>query len=395
MILIEKISIFCVISFIFIFDVRPALVESVDIDEINTLLRKENIELSNLKKEIKNQTKILNKMGKQEYSILKKHRILDGQLKIKQRELKIYNWNLKINRKNISDLTKKITHREKQIYLHQKNLGRRLRTIYKEGDLFPVKVLFSSENFTDLLRRAKYLDSILAHDKFIFSNYEKELENFYNEKEASFQAKGRLLSYKNAATTKKKEIVREKDKKKQFLVKLSKEKVINKILRDELVKSSKKLNQLISRLENKIIHGEGLDIIDKKGRLLPPVKGKLLNKFGRVRDKKYNTYIVRNGVSILVRKGSPVRSVFNGKVLYTGTLEGYGNIIIIGHGKSYHSLYGHLDEFITSPGKTVRPGQIIGRSGDSGSVIGESLYFEMRYKGKPIEPTAWLTLSNN
>ena len=160
MILIEKISIFCVISFIFIFDVRPALVESVDIDEINTLLRKENIELSNLKKEIKNQTKILNKMGKQEYSILKKHRILDGQLKIKQRELKIYNWNLKINRKNISDLTKKITHREKQIYLQQKNLGRRLRTIYKEGDLFPVKVHYSSENFTDLLRRDKYLDSI-------------------------------------------------------------------------------------------------------------------------------------------------------------------------------------------------------------------------------------------
>ena len=53
-----------------------------------------------LKKEIKNQTEILNKVGKQEYSILKKHRILDGQLKIKERELKIYNWNLKINRNN-------------------------------------------------------------------------------------------------------------------------------------------------------------------------------------------------------------------------------------------------------------------------------------------------------
>ena len=152
---------------------------------------------------------------------------------------------------------------------------------------------------------------------------------------------------------------------------------------------------MISRLENKIIHGEGLDITDKKGNLLSPVKGKLLNKFGRERDKKYNTYIVHNGVSILVRKGSPVRSVFNGKVLYTGTLEGYGNIIIIGHGKSYHSLYGHLDEIISITGKTVRPGQIIARSGDSGSVIGEALYFEMRYKGRPIEPTAWLSQSSN
>ena len=160
MILIEKISIFCFLSILFIFDVKPTLVESADIDEISAILRKENIDLSNLKKEIKKQTKILNKMGEQEYSILKKRRILDGQLKIKERELNIYNWNLKINKKNISDLTKKITHGEKQIYLQQKTLGSRLRTIYKEGDLFSVKFMFSSEDFTDLLRRAKYLESI-------------------------------------------------------------------------------------------------------------------------------------------------------------------------------------------------------------------------------------------
>ena len=393
MILIKKISIFCV--FAFIFCLRPALVESSDIDEINIMLKKEKDKLSKLENEIENQTKILNKMGRKEYSNLKKKRILDGQLKVKERELKIYNWNLKINKNNVSALTKKITHGEKQIYLQQKNLGRRLRTIYKEGDIFSVKLLFSSEDFTDLLRRTKYLDSIMVHDKFIFNKYERELADFYNKKEVLLHAKGQLDLYKNAAITKKKEIVKEKEKKKQFLVRLSKEKKINKILKEELVHSSKKLNQLISRLENKITHGQGLDISDKKGNLLPPVKGKLLNNFGRERDKIYNTYIVHNGVSIRVRKGAPVRSVFNGKVLYTGTLDGYGNIIIIGHGMNYHSLYGHLDEIISSTGKTVRSGQIIGRSGDSGSVKGEALYFEMRYKGKPIEPTVWLSQSSN
>jgi len=393
MILIKKISIFCV--FAFIFCLRPALVESSDIDEINIMLKKEKDKLSKLENEIENQTKILNKMGRKEYSNLKKKRILDGQLKVKERELKIYNWNLKINKNNVSALTKKIAHGEKQIYLQQKNLGRRLRTIYKEGDLFSVKLLFSSEDFTDLLRRAKYLDSIMSYDRFIFNNYERELADFYNKKDDLLHAKGQLDLYKNAAITKKKEIVKEKEKKKQFLVRLSKEKKINKILKEELVHSSKKLNQLISRLGNKITHGEGLDISDKKGNLLPPVKGKLLNNFGRDRDKIYNTFIDHNGVSIRVRKGAPVRSVFNGKVLYTGTLDGYGNIIIIGHGMYYHSLYGHLDEIISSAGKTVRSGQIIGRSGDSGSVKGEALYFEMRYKGKPIEPTAWLSLSSD
>ena len=86
--------------------------------------------------------------------------------------------------------------------------------------------------------------------------------------------------------------------------------------------------------------------------------------------------------------------IFEGKTLYTGTLEGYGNIVILGHGKEYHSLYGHLDEIITQVGKNIRIGQIIARSGDTGSIMGESLYFEMRHKGNPIEPTAWLHKSN-
>ena len=115
MILFKKISIFCV--FAFIFYLRPALVESANIDEINIMLKKEKDKLSKLKNEIENQTKILNKMGRKEYSNLKKKRILDGQLKIKERELKIYNWNLKINKNKVSDLTKKITLGEKKIYL--------------------------------------------------------------------------------------------------------------------------------------------------------------------------------------------------------------------------------------------------------------------------------------
>ena len=123
------------------------------------------------------------------------------------------------------------------------------------------------------------------------------------------------------------------------------------------------------------------------------MKGQFLNKFGRKREKQYNTYIVYNGVNIRSQKGTPVRAISDGKVLYTGTIEGYGNIIIIGHGNDYHSLYGHLDEIITQVGKAVRPGQIIGRSGDTGSTLGESLYFEIRHKGRPVEPTAWLSQS--
>ena len=295
-----------------------------------------------------------------------------------------------INKKNVTNLAKNIKNMQVRIDLQQKILGKRLRMIYKQGDLFPLKMLFASENFTELLLNTKYLNKTLNYDKNIFSKYRIELEDFENKKNDLFHEKEKLVAYQNSAKIKKNEIAIEKESKKKFLEKLKQEKITNKKLKEELVSSSKKLNKLIARLEYKIIRGEGLDIADKRGKLRSPVLGKILKKFGRKRDKKYNTFIVDNGITIDVKRGATVRSIFEGKILYTGTLEGYGNIIIVGHGKNYHSLYGHLDEIITSPGKNVRSGQIIGRSGDTGSIIGESLYFEMRHKGKPIEPTAWL-----
>ena len=358
--------------------------------EINKLLKQEKKELNKLNAEIKKQKSFLKKMGLKEFSILKKQGILDDQLKAKSRELKIYDWNLNINKNKIKTLNHALKQNRNKVNLQEISVANRLRMIYKKGNMFPVKLLFSADDFTDILRRMKYLEKITTYDNAMFHEYDKQINILSSRKEDLLSAKNKILSFEKKAKATKAEIIKERLNKSQFLARLNKKKQSNKQLKDELVKSSIKLNHLIGRLEGKITEGEGLDIFDKKGRLLPPVKGKFLNIFGRVKDKKYKTHIVYNGVNIGSKKGTAVRNVFNGKVLYTGKLEGYGNIVIIGHGKDYHSLYGHLDDIITKVGKLVLPGQIIGRSGDTGSIIGESLYFEMRHKGLPVEPTAWL-----
>ena len=72
---------------------------------------------------------------------------------------------------------------------------------------------------------------------------------------------------------------------------------------------------------------------------------------------------------------------------------GYGNLVIIGHGEDYHSLYGHLDKMHVRVGSIVDTGEVIGNSGDTGSLVGETLYFEIRHKGKPVEPTRWFRVA--
>jgi murein hydrolase activator len=119
------------------------------------------------------------------------------------------------------------------------------------------------------------------------------------------------------------------------------------------------------------------------------LKGRILNKFGRKRVKEYDSYIVYNGINVRAKKGTSVKAVFDGKVLYAGELEGYGNLVIIGHGREYHSLYGHLDSIKVTVNNVVKTGKVIALSGDSGSLEGDILYFELRKNGKPIEPIRW------
>jgi len=279
--------------------------------------------------------------------------------------------------------------REKQ----QAILAKRLRMTYKEGNLFPLKVLFSADNVNDLMQRIKYLEMVTSYDSSIFQKYHEKLHELEMEKENLLQTRAKLLELEQEALNKKEEIRQEKEEKASLLLRLKNEKKMAIQARQELINASGALNNLISGLEKKLESGEGLNFEESKGYLYAPVTGDILNHIGKKRDRNYESYIVYNGINIKTPKGTPVRAVYEGKVLFTGSLEGYGNLIILGHGEKYHSLYGHLDEIITAVGKKVRSGQIIAKSGDSGSLVGESLYFELRQMGKPIEPTGWFRVA--
>lgn len=357
--------------------------------EISDLLQDEQKELSLLKKKIARQNQLISSAGKKEGQLLGKLRKIDNQIKLKKRELKIYKWNSLINKKKITRIETNLKNNEQKLKAQKVLLGKRLRQIYKEGPIFPLKVAFSSESASDFLQKLKYMELIADNDANLLADYKNRLDSMKKEKESLLSVRAKLVRLEKDALAKRGEFEDARKVKKRFLKKVKKKKQYGILTRKELKKASNNLNNLISRLLSKLSSGDGLDIEDKKGRLSLPVRGKILNKFGRQKDRQYGSFIVHNGIDIKARSGTPVRSIFNGKILYTGELEGYGNLVIIGHGKDYHSLYGHLDSIKVKPNQIVKAGDVIGRSGDTGSLVGETLYLEMRKKGKPIEPVRW------
>jgi septal ring factor EnvC (AmiA/AmiB activator) len=373
--------------------VSPALAVKKVAGKIDKLLKDEQAELKALRKKIAQQEKAISKVGKKESSVLKNLQKIGSQLKLKKRELEIYKWNFKNNQKKISSLEPRLKKAEQKIKTHKNILGLRLRSIYKEGPMFPLRVAFSSDNVTDLMQRLKYMDLIARQDSQLLQEYLMQLIQIKKDKVSLYAVRAKLVSLEKNTVSKKREIEKAKKEKSVYLKKIKRKKNLSVKVRKELLAASNNLNKLIDKLLVKLDSGEGLDISDKKGRLKLPLKGQILNKFGRKRVKEYESYIVYNGINVRAKKGTPVQAVFDGKVLYTGELEGYGNLVIVGHGKEYHSLYGHLDSIKVAANKVVKTGEIIALSGDSGSLEGETLYFELRRNGKPIEPVRWFRVA--
>jgi len=127
-----------------------------------------------------------------------------------------------------------------------------------------------------------------------------------------------------------------------------------------------------------------------KGVMPWPVRGRVMVGFGRQTHPKYKTVTMNSGIDIAAPEGTDVRSVARGQVEYARWIDGYGRTIIVNHGGGYYTLYAHLAETLVSESQAVEPGQILGRVGDSGSLDGAKLHFEVRVKADAVDPRAWL-----
>ena len=123
--------------------------------------------------------------------------------------------------------------------------------------------------------------------------------------------------------------------------------------------------------------------------LAMPVNGKPSNRFGA----KRNTDIRWQGWLIPAPQGEPVSAIFDGHIIFSDWLRGQGLIIVIDHGEGWLSLYAQNHSLLRGEGEFVRQGDIIAKVGASGGSERTGLYFEMRQKGKPIDPADWIQRS--
>lgn len=159
----------------------------------------------------------------------------------------------------------------------------------------------------------------------------------------------------------------------------------------KFVANEQQLQELLKAIRN--IMPTMLTEIDKRetfgkrrGRLKWPVRGKVKRLFGKSRQAANLKW---NGVLIPSREGKEVKAISHGRVAYADWLRGYGMLVIIDHGDGYMTLYGYNQALYKETGDWVEEGEVIASVGRSGGQKKSGLYFEVRVKGQPSNPTKW------
>ncbi|PWW40505.1 septal ring factor EnvC (AmiA/AmiB activator) [Idiomarina loihiensis] len=157
----------------------------------------------------------------------------------------------------------------------------------------------------------------------------------------------------------------------------------------QLEQSREQLEQVLSAIETALAQQKDVRLVGLqavKNQLRWPSDGDVKRLFGQRREGPLEW----KGVLIEGQNGQPVRSIANGRVVYADWLRGFGLVIVIDHGESYMSLYGHNQTLTKAIGDKVRKDEEIALMGQSGSRNSAALYFEIRHQGRPQNPSNWI-----
>jgi len=366
-------------------------------------LKNNRSQLSKIKTEISNLKKQLSKSQKDALTVNKQIGLIDKEISLISRakglmvrEQRILEKRSKNNRSNLKE-TKEKLNKLKRLY------AERLVYMYKYGKIKNLALLLTANSFNQAFVRFRYLKMIAEYDEKTINSIDqkqKSIEAMQTQLADDIDAKNRSLTDKQKEERNYKSRL---NKKNTLLTNIKKDQSFYYTQINIKKQEQAKLTSLISILEKArkaqqqgTAPSEEFVTIDfenfkkGKGKLPWPVNGKIVSKFGKQYDPVSRTSVNNSGVEIQGKVGTPVKCVFTGVVRMITYLGGYGNTIIVDHGNGYYTVYSHLGEIYVRKNDVIETNQIIAQVGDSGSLAGSKLHFEIYGGNQSFDPQKWL-----
>ena len=314
-------------------------------------------------------------------------------------------------------------HREAQ----RATLAWRLREIYKFGRDRRLEALMSSASFGGLVQRGDFFQRILEADRALLAQIQGETQRISQHKHAldgTIKELNGITSEKQVESNRLSSLQREQS---TVLAGVTSQRKSAEATARQMETSARRIQNLIATLERRRREAEeaarrkaeagalgtpgtpgapgaktpkappsddkflaDANFAKNRGALSWPVRGAIVGTFGRNVSERFNTVTFNNGIDIAAATGTDIRAVARGRVEMSEYLPGYGKTIILNHGDGYYTIYGYCSSLAVGSGAPIEAGQVIAHVGDTDSVKGPALHFEIRHGKEALDPQGWL-----
>ncbi|MFT4050321.1 MAG: peptidoglycan DD-metalloendopeptidase family protein [Solirubrobacterales bacterium] len=299
----------------------------------------------------------------------------------RDRQRKIAN-QLSISRDRLARLRKEFEH-------SRAVLAARIVEVYKQGEPSVVQVVLNSRGFADMVERTTYMERIASQDHKVITKVTKlkgettkETKRLASLENEANRLVAQVRERRDAVASAKRPLTEQRDKLASAV----------SVRKDKLSKISRSLQHDMEDLSAmQAASGSIAGALDNSapikkgsGQLIYPVNGQFTSPFGTRWGR------LHAGIDLAVPVGTAVHAADTGTVRIAGWVDGYGNYICIQHTASMSTCYGHNSRLLVSVGQTVKQGQVIAASGNTGHSTGPHVHFEVRINGNPVDPMGYL-----
>ena len=293
------------------------------------------------------------------------------------------------NKQQQASLTRRQAELREAIGQQQSMLAGQLKSAFIAGHYDYAKMIFYQQDaarFERIITYYKYLNQARQANITQFTGTVTELESVT----ASLQQKASELNQLQADQQQQQnELVARQQDRQQTLKQLNAKIAGEETRIAQLREAEQALVEAIERAQRMSqIPQELTGLASDKGRLLKPADGSVRKLFGKRRQGQVRW----KGIMIDGREGSAVKAIAHGRVVYSDWLRGFGLVTIIEHGDGFMTVYGHNQALLRQAGESVAKGETVALLGQSGGQNSPNLYFEIRHKGKAVNPADWLDL---
>ena len=319
-----------------------------------------------------------------QYEVIDKINAIESDIKKLDTELYSLNVNIINTKDSITNAEMELADKNSKLENMKEILSKRLRVMYKTGNVGYVEVLLGSKDFKDLLSRVEIVKKIVKHDKDLIKIVKGSIDEINSIKEKLETDKIELINLKTKVELNKNYL---KENEKKLETKKNELKSNAKLLEameDKLEEDANKVTEIIKNLKTKAQYVGG-----EMGWPVPNYY-RITSPFGYRIHPTYHTRKLHTGIDIAAPSGSSVVAAQTGTIIYANWLGGYGKVVMIDHGGGYVTLAAHLSKINVKVGQNVQRGDAVAKSGNTGVSTGPHVHFEVRINGDYVDPLKYL-----